>query len=221
MSRLLIFAALLVAFLRAAAGQNGALLVRTDLDCKWSVDGQPQGVLNSGDEKRLSLSAGEHKLEATPVAGGPRWQESVKVGGTDGQVVAILLKDAVTRAGVQTRGYWVDPETKFTWAAADNGSGVTWSQAVYYCRSLTLGGFNDWTLAAIDDLHGLFGGPANQSGFHVRAPLKLTGWAWSSSEGKESGERWALDFGDGARASVVSGDSGLNRALCARQNGAN
>jgi len=68
MSRLVIVGALSIAFLRAAAGQNGALLVRTDLDCKWSVDGQPQGVLNSGDEKRLSLSAGEHKLEATPVS---------------------------------------------------------------------------------------------------------------------------------------------------------
>jgi hypothetical protein len=117
----------------------------------------------------------------------------------------------------QSRDYWIDPKTSLTWAAADNGFGVTSSQAAYYCGHLTLGGYKDWTLPAIDDLQRLFGGPANQSGFHIVGPLKLTGWAWSSSPGTEPGEQWALDFGDGGRASVVTGDSGLNRALCVRR----
>lgn len=116
----------------------------------------------------------------------------------------------------QARGYWTDPETRLTWAGADNGFGVSWSQASYYCRSLRRGGFHNWTLPTIDDLQRLFGGPADESGRHIRGPTKLTGWAWSSSEGRESGERWALDFGDGGRASVATGDSGLNRALCVR-----
>jgi hypothetical protein len=53
--------------------------------------------------------------------------------------------------------------------------------------------------------------------------LLLTGlrskWPRASvySVGKEPGEQWSLDFGDGARASVVTGDSGLNRALCVRR----
>jgi hypothetical protein len=103
------------------------------------------------------------------------------------------------------------------WAAADNAFGVSWTQASNYCRALTLGGHKDWTLPAIDELQGLFGGPANQAGRHVRGPIAITGWAWSSSPGREPGEQWALDFGDGGRASVAMGDSGLNRALCVRR----
>ena len=112
---------------------------------------------------------------------------------------------------------WSDPQTRLMWTAADNGHGVTAGQAAYYCRTLTLSGYKDWTLPTIDDLHGLFGGPPTESGYHITAPIKLTGWQWSSSSGQQHGQQWALDFGDGARASVVAGDSGLNRALCVRR----
>ena len=63
------FAALFLAQL--LPGQSGSLLVRTDLECRWSVDGEPQGVLKIGDRARLSLSLGEHHVEAVPVAGDP------------------------------------------------------------------------------------------------------------------------------------------------------
>lgn len=205
-----------ISFVQALHGQTASLLVRTDLDCRWSVDGEPRGVLKTSDQVRLSLSPGEHRVEAVPVAGGPRWDESVKVEETGGQVLLIPLQASVARAEAQKRGYWTDPETKLMWTTSDNGFGATWSQGSYYCRSLALGGYKDWTLPSIDDLYHLFGGGANQNGFHITAPLKLTGWEWSSSEGKEPGEQWALDFGDGGRASVVAGDSGLNRALCVR-----
>ncbi len=117
----------------------------------------------------------------------------------------------------QAPGNWIDPNSGLMWAASDNGVGVTFMQAKYYCETLRLGGFSDWTLPAIDDLQKLFGGPANAGGFHVAGPLKLTGWEWSSPLGKEQGEAWALDFGDGGRASLVMGDSGPNRALCVRR----
>jgi hypothetical protein len=139
------------------------------------------------------------EIEAVPLKGGASWQGSV------------TLTEPIER------GYWTDPETHLTWTTADNGSGVTLSQAVYYCQYLTLGGHKDWTLAPIDDLQRLFGGEADQLGHHVTGPIKLTGWVWSSSAGNEPGEEWALDFGDGGRASVVTGDSGLNRALCVRR----
>jgi hypothetical protein len=109
---------------------------------------------------------------------------------------------------------WQDPATGSVWTRADNGSGVSWSQAAYYCRTLTLGGFRDWKLPTIDELQQLVGPSANASGFRTAAPLKLTGWQWSATPGADKGEAWALDFGDGGRASVVMGDSGLNRALC-------
>jgi hypothetical protein len=111
---------------------------------------------------------------------------------------------------------WLDPNTKRMWTAADNGSGISLSQAKHYCQASSAGGFQDWRLPAIDDLQQLFGGPGDERGYHVRGPLKLTGWQWSSTPGQQPGEGWTLDFGDGGRASVAAGDSGLNRALCVR-----
>ena len=117
--------------------------------------------------------------------------------------------------GADKSPYWMDPATHLIWTAADNGSGVSWIQAQRYCRDLTLAGFHDWKLPSIDDLQGLVGAAAEgQSTYRIKAPIKLTGWQWSSTPGKQDGEGWALDFGDGARASVAAGDSGLNRALC-------
>jgi hypothetical protein len=114
--------------------------------------------------------------------------------------------------------YWVDADTNLMWTAADNGSGLSWHQALRYCAELSLVGFTDWTLPGIEDLQGLFNAsPSNNSGFHIKGPLKLTGWQWSSTPGQQTGEGWALDFGDGGRASVAAGDSGLNRALCVRR----
>ena len=109
---------------------------------------------------------------------------------------------------------WQDPSTGKIWPSSDNGSGVSWSQAANYCRALTLGGFRDWRLPSIEELQQLVAPSANVSGYRITSPIKLTGWQWSSTPGVEKGEGWALDFGDGGRASVVAGDSGLNRALC-------
>ena len=119
--------------------------------------------------------------------------------------------------GADKSPYWIDPDTHSMWTAADNGSGVSWIQAQRYCRGLTLAGFHNWTLPSIDDLQGLVGANDSQSTYRIKAPIKLAGWQWSSTPGKQDGEGWALDFGDGGRASVAAGDSGLNRALCVRR----
>jgi len=116
-----------------------------------------------------------------------------------------------------TPALWTDTATKLTWTAKDNGSGLSWTQALRYCRELSLGGFKDWTLPSIDDLQGIFDKAQNDGGFHVRGPIHMTGWQWSSTPGSQKGEGWAFDFGDRGRASVYAGDSGLNRALCVRR----
>jgi Protein of unknown function (DUF1566) len=132
-------------------------------------------------------------------------------------IAAWALWYTILCRGADKSGYWIDPDTHVMWAAADNGSGVSQRQAVRYCQSLTLAGFHDWTLPSIDQLQGLVGEAESQGGYRIKAPLKLTGWQWSSTPGKQDGEGWALDFGDGGRASVAAGDSGLNRALCLRR----
>jgi Protein of unknown function (DUF1566) len=132
-------------------------------------------------------------------------------------VATSALWFAMACQGADKSPYWIDFDTHLMWTAADNGSGVSWTQAQRYCRSLTLAGFKDWKLPSIDDLQGLVGGTDSQSTYRIKAPIKLSGWQWSLTPGKQDGEGWALDFGDGARASVAAGDSGLNRALCVRR----
>ncbi len=111
---------------------------------------------------------------------------------------------------------WKDPSSGLTWTPADNGSGISLHQAMRYCSELKSSGYADWRLPSIDELQGLFGGSGNESGRHIKGPIRITGWEWSSTPGQQDGEGWAFDFGDGGRASVAAGDSGLNRTLCVR-----
>jgi hypothetical protein len=127
-----------------------------------------------------------------------------------------LAQEGLSQDARATSGYWIDADTKLMWTVTDNGSGLSRGQALRYCRELTLAGFKDWTLPSIDDLQGIFDNARSQGAYHVKGPLQLTGWQWSSTPGAQDGEGWALDFGDGGRASVAAGDSGLNRALCVR-----
>lgn len=198
-----------VAFICAALCQGAELLVRTDVECGLSVDGVARGTLKTGQEVRLSLTPGEHRIEA--VAGTAHWEKTIQLDAAD-QAIDIPLRAVTANAS-----YWIDPDTQLMWTAADNGSGVTLSQAGRYCRQLTLSGFDDWTLPSIDDLQRMVGDARGHSSYRVKGPIKLTGWQWSSTPGNQEGEGWALDFGDGARASVAAGDSGLNRALCVRR----
>ncbi len=84
--------------------------------------------------------------------------------------VALLFAASVV-GGLTTahaQAVWTDPQTHLTWTAADNGFGVSASQAVRYCGTLSAAGFTDWSLATIDELRGLFGGPAGAGGYHTR-----------------------------------------------------
>jgi len=40
----------------------------------------------------------------------------------------------------QTHGYWSDPSTGLMWAAKDNGTDITWGNAMKYCQNLGLAG---------------------------------------------------------------------------------
>ena len=200
----------------AAVAQTTPVVLQTDLECRLSVDGKHQGIVNPKPELRLTLPLREHRLEAVPLAGDGAWQKTVEIQESNPTTVTIPLRAAVAQIEMERRGYWIDSKTRLMWAAADNGSAVSWGQAALHCRSSVLGGFHDWSLPAIDDLQSIFGGTSDDRGYRIVSPIKLTGWAWSSTPGKQQGEAWALDFGDGGRASVMAGDAGLNRALCVR-----
>jgi hypothetical protein len=190
--------------------------ITSDLPARLELDGQPLANLNPNTPFELETSPGEHQLIVHPLPNGPAWRKLIQVSSALANTVNIPLQAHLLRAEIQSRGFWPDPRQKLLWAASDNGSGVTVSQAHNYCRQLSLGGYRDWRLPQIHELQPLFGSTPNEKGFRVIAPLTLSGWAWSATTGNEAAENWALDFGDGARASVAAGDAGLNRALCVR-----
>jgi hypothetical protein len=199
-------------FLILTSFSHGAvLIVKTTSNCRFSVDGKKRGTLTPGRLVRIKLAIGDHKLDAVPVTGGGRWLQLISLESPKAERQVKI--DLASKSD-----YCLDSTSGLMWTAADNGSGLSLSQAVRYCRDLRLNGFKDWELPKVEDLQSLFDGrvPANDVGFHLRAPLKLTGWQWSETTGQQQGEGWAFDFGDGGRASVAAGDSGLNRALCVR-----
>jgi Protein of unknown function (DUF1566) len=218
--RFLACALFLAGAAQCALAQSATLLVSTDLECRWSIDGDPKGVLKVDDRVRVSLPVGEHLIEAIGIVGGARWEKVVKLTEPTGQVLAIPLRAEKTDAEraqadleLANRGYWIDPDSRLMWAAKDNGYDVNWIQAGTYCKNLTAGGYRDWTLPTIEELEGLRSGEVPKGGVKVR------GWAWSSSQGASSGEAWHYVFGYGARYSADVRHSNVERALCVRHAG--
>lgn len=200
----------LVLSISITAAPLPAVVLRSDVECRLLIDGQQRGILKPGGKLEVTLPPGNHEVRAIALDGEANWRQSIDVSGTADQELVIPLRAELARK----RRFWLDEATGLTWATADNGVGVSWIQARRYCDALHTGDRDGWRLPSIDELQSLVTQSANTDGYRVRGPLKLTGWAWSSTPGIEPGEGWALDFGDGARASVVAGDSGLNRALC-------
>ena len=129
-------------------------------------------------------------------------------------------QEARNKAALEDAGkIWTDPETRLMWTKKDNGSNVTWQQAMDYCRNLQLAGHSDWRLPTIDELQGIYDPNANVDGWHVKGNLQLSAWHWSSSQGTASGEAWAFAFNDEKRASGRLGNSSYLRALCVRRSG--
>jgi hypothetical protein len=195
------------------------LVIHADAECRLSVDGKARGILIPGKPVQVKLMAGEHHVEATPVVGGNKWLQSVTIQAARNQASTRTSSHSPHVLNIlvsQPHDYWIDAATSLMWTAADNGSGLSWGQALRYCAELKQDGFKDWTLPGIEQLQHLFTSATETGGFHIKGPIKLSGWQWSSSAGQQSGEGWAFDFGDGGRASVAAGDSGLNRALCVR-----
>jgi Protein of unknown function (DUF1566) len=192
------------------------LTISSDTAAILELDGKEVGALRPGVPIEVQTSPGEHQLVVTPQGGGSPWRKLLLVSSSLPAQLSIPPRSHVLRAEIDKQGYWKDERTHLTWAASDSGSGVTVSQARAYCRELRAGGFEDWRLPSVVELQALFGGPPDERGFRVIAPLKLSGWAWSATPGNEPAENWTIDFGDGARASVAAGDAGLNRALCVR-----
>ena len=190
-----------------------SLVVISDIDCNWKLDGVEQARLSADDANVIKTIVGEHLIEATSLDGQAKWQGAVTVDSLAQKTVKIPLSDKLP--------FWSDPATGLTWAKKDNGSDATWSQANEYCRNLRLGGMSGWRLPTIEELSGIFDQTkAGQQGLHPKGGIRLS-WpgVWSSTQGNDSEEKWAFSFYNGSRGSSKFGPSNINRALCVRGSG--
>jgi len=113
---------------------------------------------------------------------------------------------------------WIDLATHLTWAAKDNGYGVTWEMAKTFCSNLTTGGFK-WVLPTIDQIETVYYVSENDYGHAIKGNIELTGsWLWSATPAG-SGSAWFFGFRGGKRYSVETADLGGGRALCVRRTG--
>jgi hypothetical protein len=202
----------------AGAQDSAKLLVSTDMDCNWKLDGQPMDPLKAGDSKVIPVSPGEHLIQAATTDGVATMRTTFNTTIPtkmdvllDKFWVSIQLKMQHDRqlkmqqaktdrepaeAEVPIPPTWTDPATGLMWTRKDNGSDVDWNQADAYCSNLQLAGYKDWRLPTIEELQGIFDPSVSvQKVFemgtfkvHVKGNLNLTGWHWSSSQGDTPGK---------------------------------
>lgn len=198
-----------------ADAETAAWLFRTDLECRWSIDGESKGVLHLDDRARVTLELGEHLVEAVPTSGGQRWEKVINVQEPKSEVFTIPLLEFERielrneeQAETRKRGYWIDRDSKLMWAAKESGI-VNWNEAAKHCQQITAGGFRDWRLPSIDELERLrdpgWGAP--------KGGIYLTGLAWSATQGIKRGEAWKFDFRGGDRKSRSVTDNGMTPGL--------
>jgi hypothetical protein len=232
-----------------AAAQSGVtLLVKTDLNCDWRLDGELMGWLTTEEPRVVLVSPGEHVIVASTADGVATIRTSLKVDKVEG-IVDLKLKSefdrrqseiAAERTGGALAPTWTDPVTGLMWARQDNGSDVDWPEADAYCSKLKLANHSDWRLPTLEELQQIYdpdimvrqvfdNGVAYY--VHVKGDLRLTGWHWSSSVGDGPGQpwqwAWLFQFTDARRSSPESGSpqktflhfSYSMRALCVRSPG--
>ena len=75
--------------------------------------------------------------------------------------------------------WWVDSDTRLMWTLHDNGTDVTWDQALTYCSNLSLGGFKDWRFPEVGELEKIYD-PAQEK--HTKGGIQLSQWwVWSGT----------------------------------------
>jgi hypothetical protein len=122
---------------------------------------------------------------------------------------------------------WTDPATNLMWARQDNGTSVSWEEAVAYCQGLNLDGYSDWRLPQMYELRSIYASSIDKPGtwmngtdvvWHVKGDLVLSGWQWSSTSGGGYPENYfGLNFRNGQQTSNQHGYTPYGAtALCVR-----
>jgi hypothetical protein len=133
---------------------------------------------------------------------------------------APAIDEPKSRFAPQAPGTVVDVETGLVWTSENSSRDLPWPEANTYCRTLNIGGADDWRLPTIQELHGLYDENAEQPcGDRVcgLAPsINIdTRYVWSSST-RGGASRFYLDFGFGTQLSPLIRPTLVRRVLCAR-----
>ena len=106
----------------------------------------------------------------------------------------------------------VDSRTGLVWSRRDNGRRLNWHDAAGCAQNLDLGGFHDWRLPTLEELHGLWDPPHRA----IRKPFELTGaWVWSGTRAGND-HAWCFYYAIGMRVRYPLNVSYDLRALFVR-----
>lgn len=103
-------------------------------------------------------------------------------------VVAILIGTSITAKCATVRetsqdgrfiayvnGTILDTSTNLMWAAKDNGSDISWTNAKSYCQNFRAGGFRDWRMPTQAELVGLYDDSVKgHNGYRLTTLITLT-----------------------------------------------
>src|ERR1051326_901526 len=71
------------------AQDKATVLIRTDLECQWKIDGESKGTLRVDDRVSIALGLGRHLIEAT--GGGIAWEQVIEIKDFGAQVSIPML----------------------------------------------------------------------------------------------------------------------------------
>lgn len=116
-----------------------------------------------------------------------------------------------------------DLRTSLIWASGDNGSNISWSGAVEYCKNFTAGGHNDWRIPTSSELESLYGNTKkvqgqDYSGFIDVATEKINisaPYVWTNRRTSDN-KAMAFGFNYGVTKRLKRGTGGNRRALPVR-----
>jgi len=106
------------------------LIVKSDADCKLTVNNESHGMLAANQERIVEAPSGKQVTRCTSSDGAATQDESRLEEGCGS--VTFEVASSWRRFTVQKNGV-LDAETGLTWMQSDNGSDIDWNAARQYC----------------------------------------------------------------------------------------
>jgi len=78
-------------------------------------------------------------------------------------------------------GTVLDTRNGLMWSSIDFRRNVDWQSAESFCRSFSVGGYNDWRLPSLNELQTLYDErKTDKDGYHITDLIRITGYVWAS-----------------------------------------